>query len=140
MDYTISFIAFEGQVSYFSSETARQISKVKIRSFLRLYSSIELKKMASLNDTNEADFTSKLLAYKCSVSGGNSNISTDKLSESNAQLSDVHYYIEQGNLFIDSVTGKNDKSRMAERYFVSGVRKHAELSNDLANSFKKMGL
>lgn len=128
--------AFRGQVANFSSETGRQISKVKIRSFLRLYSSIETKKMASLNDTSEDEFVSKLLAYKCRVSGRNSSISCEG-DDLVVPQSDVHYYIDEGNLIIDSVTGKNDKSRMAERYFISGVRKHAEICNELKVSFAK---
>lgn len=129
--------AVRSQVALFSSETLRQISLVKLRSFLRLYSSIDVGKMASLNDTKEAEFTSKLLSYK----SRSKLIAEDAVDESCGSgvvpQSDVHCYIELGNLIIDSVTGKNDKSRSAERYFISGVRKHAEICNDLSKSFAK---
>jgi hypothetical protein len=52
----------------------------------------------------------------------------------------LHYFIENGHLIIDSLTGKSDKSRASERYFTSGVRKHADICGDLKKTFDKYGL
>ena len=60
-------------------------------------------------------------------------------SAGTAASGDVHYFIENGDLIIEGAAGR-DKERAAERYFISGVRKHAEIAADLAKSFAKHGL
>ena len=125
--------AFKGQIALFSNEVSRQVSKVKIRSFLRLYSSIRVKKMATLNDSTDEEFSGKLLAHKCRVIGLHS-LSSEGIDPAKLPQSDVHYYIQCGNLMIESGSGKNEKSRATERYFTSGVRKHSELMNSVVIS------
>lgn len=126
--------AFKGQIAVFANEISRQVSKVKIRSFLRLYSSIEVTKMAALNDSSEKEFTGKLLAHKCRVGGQNSLVS-EGIDPIEVPQSDIHYYVQRGNLLIESSSGKNDRTRASERYFTSGVRKHSELMNSVVSCF-----
>ena len=106
---------------------------MKIRSFLRLYSSIRVKKMATLNDSTDEEFSGKLLAHKCRVIGLHS-LSSEGIDPAKLPQSDVHYYIQCGNLMIESGSGKNEKRRATERYFTSGVRKHSELMNSVVIS------
>merc|ERR1711871_170871 len=118
--------AFKGQIALFANEVSRQVSNVKIRSFIRLYSSIKTIKMAALNDSSVEEFIGKLAAHKCRIGGQSSHLS-EGIEYWKVNQSDIHYYIQRGNLLIESINEKTDRNRNLKRYFTSGVRKHSEL-------------
>ena len=41
------------------------------------------------------------------------------------------FYIEGGAVHMEQSTSISDKSRAAERYFIAGIRKNAEIAADL---------
>jgi translation initiation factor 3 subunit L len=133
----VNFILIQHAV--FSRDTAQQITLSKLRSYLRLYSSIEVGKMAGLNDIDEKEFTSRLLSYKSRVLSRQAT-SVGMPASNDERKSDLHYFIENGHLIVDSLTGKSDKTRAAERFFISGVRKHSDIRSDLQKVFEKHGL
>ena len=138
------------QVSVLSNQISRQVSLVKLRSILKLYSSIPIKKLATLNDSSEEGLRSGIIAYK-------KNLLSSKLSSVSGYLdcnveiqdviqligtnsSDIHFFIDGDDLIIDFTASGGGKARGIERYLLSGVRKHAEICGDLKNSFEKFGL
>ena len=137
------------QVSVLSNQISRQVSLVKLRSILKLYSSIPIKKLATLNDSSEEGLRSGIIAYKknllssklSSVSGNDSNVEIQDVIQSiGTNSSDIHFFIDGDDLIIDFTASGGGKARGIERYLLSGVRKHAEICGDLKNSFEKIGL
>ena len=139
------------QVSVLSNQISRQVSLVKLRSILKLYSSIPIKKLATLNDSSEEGLRSGIIAYKknllssklSSLSAVDSNIEIQDVIQSvGTNSSDIHFFIDGDDLIIDFTAsgGGGGKSRGIERYLLSGVRKHAEICGDLKTSFEKYGL
>jgi hypothetical protein len=137
------------QVSVLSNQISRQVSLVKLRSILKLYSSIPIKKLATLNDSTEEGLRSGIIAYKknllssklSSVSGNDSNVEIQDVIQSiGTNSSDIHFFIDGDDLIIDFTASGGGKARGIERYLLSGVRKHAEICGDLKNSFEKFGL
>jgi translation initiation factor 3 subunit L len=108
--------AYDNQVSVFKGEIRQHVAVLRLRSYLRLYASIDLAKLARFSDMTESDLVSLVLNYK------------HKLKESTFG---VDYFVQDDLLIIDTVPTKVDKSKAAERYFVAGVRKHSDILTDL---------
>jgi translation initiation factor 3 subunit L len=51
-------------VSVFMSEVRQHAALLKLRSYMRLYSAVQVDKLARLNDSTEAELLSQLVAYK----------------------------------------------------------------------------
>lgn len=129
------------QVAVFVSEALQQARLLKLRSYTRMYSSIELAKLARFNESSEAEFVSQLVAYKHrSMQSRRTTTCGETVDAAGAQTSESLYYIDAGALLIEAAPGGLDKSRAAERYFVAGIRKHAEITADLKRSAAKCGL
>ena len=56
--------AFGNQVSVFAAECMQQIAVLKIRSYMRLYASIDISKLARFADVSEAVFISQLISFR----------------------------------------------------------------------------
>ncbi len=129
--------AFNHQVSVFTTEVQQQVAFLKLRSFLGLYASIDISKLARFNDISEADlicqlvsFKNKAIQYRASSSSG-AKAATGSSGGQRVNITDVHYFIEDGVLVIDSASAKADNNKTHERYFIAGVRKHAEIMSQL---------
>lgn len=135
--------AWNAQVTIFMTEISQQVSLFKLKSYLRLYSSIQLEKMAGFNDITTDELMEQLMAsvHKSYQVIGSSTDFIGTNSESNAMpvyVADVKYYIENGNLVI-SEDRKSDRVA-SEKFFVSGIRKNAEITSDMIQVFNKFGL
>jgi len=108
--------AFNNQVSVFVREVRQHVAVLRLRSYLKLYASIDLAKLARFSDMSESDLVSLVLSYK------------HKLQESSTG---VDYFVQDESLVIDTVPSKVEKNTAAERYFTAGVRKHAEIYSGL---------
>lgn len=129
--------AFNTQVGVFKEEVYQHFSVLKIRSYLRLYASIDISKLARFNEVSEAAFLSQLLSFKHkSMQVQTGSDGTDE----RVSVSDVGYYINGNDLVIDPSTSKSDKSLNIERHFASGIRKHAEIKANLTRHFARFGL
>ena len=133
--------AWRAQVSIFKTEIQQQVIQCKLRSYLRLYSSIELERMAGFNDITVDELIEKLMASKHKsrqvVLGSCSSDTTSDTTQA-VSVSDVNYYIDNGNLVI--VEDKKSNRVAVEKFFVAGIRKNTEITADLMKVFKKYGL
>lgn len=138
--------AFGNQVSVFAAEVMQQIAVLKIRSYMRLYASIDISKLARFADVSEPVFISQLISFRHkSMEIQNAPVGEDAVSrrtrgDARTSTSDVHYHIQDDALVIDTSAHKSDKSRAVERFFAAGVRKHAEIVSDLNRAFKRAGV
>jgi hypothetical protein len=51
-------------VSVFAAEAMQQVSVLKIRSYMRLYASIDISKLARFADVSEPAFISQLISFR----------------------------------------------------------------------------
>jgi translation initiation factor 3 subunit L len=134
--------AWNAQVSIFVTEIRQQVNLCKLRSYLRLYSAIELEKMAGFNDITTDELIEKLLASKHKsrevIHGTCSSDVNPSSSPQSVSVADVNYYIENGNLVI--VEDRKNNRITTEKFFVAGIRKNAEITTDILNVFNKYGL
>lgn len=138
--------AWKAQVAIFMSEIQQQVDLFTLRSYLKLYSSIEIEKMASFNDLTQEELIEKLLASKhksCEVILGSCS-SDSAINSGNTPVascvSDVHYHIEDSNLVIGSGEGSKSNRLASEKFFMAGIRKNAEITADMLRVFKKYGI
>jgi len=132
--------AFRAQVQNLSSQLEQQLALVNLRTYLRLYSSINIEKLASLYDSTSEEFTAKLISFKHRVSGSQLTTSDDIDIIDNNQLnskSDMKFFINEQLLNIDSSTSKQGKGREIERFFLSSVRKNSQIRSDVARVIDK---
>jgi translation initiation factor 3 subunit L len=138
--------AWKAQVAIFMAEIQQQVSLFKLRSYLRLYSSIELEKMAGFNDITPDELIEQLLAAKHksrevimgSCSSDTAVVSADGEPPAAVVVSDVNFHIEDGNLVIGE--GRKSNRVATEKFFMAGIRKNADITADMLRVFKKYGI
>ena len=108
--------AYANQVAVFIKEVRQHVAVLRLRSYLRLYASIDMAKLARFSDMKESELISLVLNYKHKLK--NSSFGVD-------------YFVQDESLVIDTVPSKIEKSKAAERYFAAGVRKHSDILRDL---------
>eukprot|EP01032_Pedospumella_encystans_P014650 gene14650-16807_t len=116
----------------FLTEVEQNQAFFKLKSFLGMYASIELDKLARFNDIAEADLVCQLVSAK--------NKGVQQHASSSSQRGDVHYFVDAGAVIIDSSSAKSELNKAQERFFVAGVRKHAEIAAQINKAFAAVGL
>ncbi len=129
-DYNMD--AFDTQVNVFMTEVLQCLSVRKIRSYLKLYTSIDISKLARFNELSEDALVAQLLSYK------HKNI--EVVNDVATSISDVQYHFSGSNLVIESTNNKKDRLLDVERHFNSGIRKNQELQNTLTKYFSHFNL
>jgi len=137
--------AWKSQVNIFVTEIQQQVALFKLRSYLRLYSSIELEKLASFNDISQAELVEQLVASRhkslevilgpCSSEASQTS---DGTVPAPVMVSDVNYFIEDGKLVIGE--GRKGNREATEKFFMGGIRKNAEITGDMQRVFAKYGI
>jgi len=123
--------AYKLQVKHFMNEMANQQTMRKLRSYMKLYTSISLEKLGRL--VMEEDFISLLLSYKHKMrqiesstnssgsggkpSSGSGDESAASTSESVGTVMDIHYFINDGIIHVDEA----EKLHRFENYFMSQI-------------------
>lgn len=127
-DYTapptnLVYEAFKNQVACFSREVQQHVGGIKLRSYLKLYASIDLAKLAAFSDVSEEELIGQVLSFKLKLFHEQKNAT----SSGTERPADVNYYVKNSSLFIDTVSAQQEKKSEAERFFFSGVRKNKTL-------------
>lgn len=115
------------------TEVEQHQTFMKLKSFLGLYATIDVAKLARFNDTAEADLICQLLCHKnkaVQLRPSATGSSTVRVS-----TSDVHFFVDNGAIIIDSASSKSETNKAHERFFVAGVRKHAEIAVQVVKAF-----
>lgn len=135
-DYSVAVNSKQEVINHiftsFLAEVEQHQAFFKLKSFLGLYATIELDKLARFNDIVEADLVCQLVSAK--------NKSVQQRNGSSSQRGDVHYFVDAGAVIIDSSSAKAELAKAQERFFVAGVRKHAEIAAQINKSFAAVGL
>ncbi len=139
--------AFSAQVQIFVEEAAQQLSVLKLRTYLRLYSSIDLAKLSRFMDCSEEELQCKLTSYN-ELQGGQSHLDarSSDLDINNSlpptSVSDISFVVNGNDLHVQlSSSFKSDgNGRDVNSFFISGTKKNIECASDLNRIFKDHGV
>lgn len=114
--------AYKLQVNHFMNEMANQQTMMKLRSYMKLYTSISVEKLGRL--VSEEDFVSLLLSYKqktrqleCADGG----------TEIYGTVMDIHYFIKDGIVHVDEA----EKQNRFENYFISQITQSSDIMKNV---------
>jgi translation initiation factor 3 subunit L len=112
--------AYKLQVRQFMQELSSQHAFRKMRSYMKLYTSIGITKLAAFNDMNQEEFLPCLLSYKHKMR---------QLEEDGKMRSalDIHYYLVKDMVHVDEA----EKPRRFENFFVTHIRQNGEIMKDV---------
>jgi len=125
--------AYKHQVKHFMNEMAAQPSFHKLRSYMKLYTSISVSKLAAFNDVpQEQEFLPLLLSYKHKMrqmeqSSSAEGSSSRLLDGSLGTAMDIHYYINNDMVHVDEA----EKQRTFENYFLTQIHQNEEVRKDV---------
>lgn len=133
------------QIALFVSEVQHQVSLLRLRSYMRLYTSISLDKLARFNDISVAELISQLMSFKHKTMQEQSGqLGGGTGGGTRSSTSDVQFHIQDGVLFVDAASAlssaQSDKGREVGRHFISGIRKHSEITEDISRIFARHGM
>lgn len=129
--------AYRLQIKQFVLEMNQQKSLRKLRSYMKLYTSIGVSKLAGFNDTKEEEFLARLVCFKHKMrqsevvedSSGNTNKknSTEGQKEHIDSALDIHYYVVGDMVHVDEA----EKQRRFENFFMKGIQMNSEIIKDV---------
>jgi translation initiation factor 3 subunit L len=131
-----SFEAFRLQTRLFNEEVAQHKNVSRIRSYLKLYTSIDLEKLAKFNDMTADEFRTELVAIKHKSNNGGAAAATvggagagpeDADAPATVASLDVHYYVEGDMIHID----EPEKEQRHEAYFIGQIAKIGDVVADI---------
>ena len=129
---------FSNQVSSFTKDAGQLLTILKIRSYLRVYKSIELSKVAQMTSISEEEIKNQLQALQ--QRSTQYVPSTDGISApTRVSTTDIQFTLHENILMIEEDIS-NSKNDSAERFFKSSIRKHVDIMNDLNRCFRQYGL
>lgn len=135
-DYTVNVNVhnevLHQQSKLFVDEVMQYIPFLKLRSFLTLYASIDISKLARFMEMTDIELINVLLSYKKKYQLGLSKATTTTTvggGNSNNLHRDLNFTMDGGVLIVES-SNKVDTSAY-DRYFLSGVKKHREVIQQL---------
>jgi len=129
--------AYNLQVKQFMNEMREQSALRKSRSYVKLYTSIKVEKLAAFNDTDEQEFVTRLLCYKHKMRQLECGIVEEKEDEDGASANgpldgtiksclDIHYYIKGDMVHVSN----EQKTGGFETFFLKGIKQNEEIVKD----------
>ena len=120
--------AYKLQVQHFMNEMASQACLRKMRSYMSLYTSIEVEKLASFNDMKVEEFQPWLTCFKHKMrqlernsgSGGEDTMGT---------ALDIHYNVVGDVVHVDEA----EKTRRFETFFMKQIKTNDDILRQLEN-------
>lgn len=129
LDVTVGTALHRQQVAMFNGQMQPVTAAKNLRSFLKLYSSLPVSKLAAFHDKSVAEFLPVLLSYKARMQQLVRNEETDSYSTGSYKSSlDIHYYLENDTVLIDEA----ELQRRYETYFCKQIAQVCEIGNDAA--------
>lgn len=110
------------QVNHFMNEMSNQQTMMKLRSYMKLYTSISVEKLGRL--VSEEDFESLLLSYKRKT---RQLECADDKSEVYGNVMDIHYFVKDGVIHVDEA----EKQNRFENYFMSQISQSTDILKDV---------
>lgn len=125
--------AYKLQIAHFMNEMSNQQTMMKLRSYMKLYTSISIEKLGRL--VMEEEFTSLLLSYKqkmrqleCHVDADASPSPSSSPADGHfGTVMDIHYYIKDDVIHVDEA----EKQKRFENFFMSQISMSSDIIKDV---------
>jgi translation initiation factor 3 subunit L len=115
------------QVALFNKSMEPVVPGKNLRSFLKLYTSLPVSKLATFHDKSETDSLPLLLSYKARMRQMERNSESDSYSAGTYKSAlDIHYYVENDTVLIDEA----ELQRRFETYFCNQIAQVCEIRQD----------
>jgi translation initiation factor 3 subunit L len=111
------------QVRQFHQLMSAQKHSHKLRSYLRLYTSIETQKLAAFYDTSDDDLRSLVISLK-------HQMRQKEVEGDYKEALDIHYHLNGNMIHVDDA----EKQRRFEDYFIKEIRHSLEIQKTLAQT------
>lgn len=118
---------YRQQVATFLKEMESQPACKKMRSYLKLYSSLPVEKLAKFYDLDTEDFLPVLLSFKTRMRQLERSEGDNYIEGSWKTALDIHFYLEGDKVHIDEA----EKQRRFENYFVTQIAQNADIRLDV---------
>lgn len=118
---------YRQQVDLFLKEMEPYPAGRKLRSYLKLYTSMQVEKLAKFHDLSKDDFIPLLLAYKLRLRQKERSEGDSWCDGKWKTALDIHYYLEQDSCFVDEA----EQRRRFENYFVAQITQSFEIRQDV---------
>lgn len=132
--------AVSARVRAFSQEVGQQTGFIKLRSYLKLYSSIETDKLAGFNDISADELRSLLVAFKYksyqvqSIANGRG---TTAEADERVVSCDINVHVRDNAVVVDNADSNSSRRDTAvTRFFVSSIKKHGEINKRVDKIFR----
>jgi translation initiation factor 3 subunit L len=130
--------SFARQVNVFMNEVRQNLSLVRLRSHLKLYSTIEVGKLARFNDVSEDEIVSKIFACRHKSMQVQGSHGRGESSSRPTLASDVKYHLQDDALIVN-YTSKKDVPLVIDNLFLSGIRKNLDCAIETNRIFREHG-
>lgn len=125
--------AYKLQVQHFMNEMAAHASLRRMRSYMSLYTSIEVQQLASFNDMSVEQFEPWLACFKHKMrqlergaaAGGAADSAGDKVGTA----MDIHYNVAGNVVHVDEA----EKTRRFETFFMKQIQNYDDILRQLEN-------
>lgn len=132
--------AYKLQVQHFMSEMAAHATLRKMRSYMSLYTSIEVEKLASFNDMTVEEFGPWLTCFKHKmrqlergvVGAAEKGVIQGGVSSEMDRIGtalDIHYYVSGNVVHVDEA----EKTRRFETFFMKQIKNNDDILRQLDN-------
>lgn len=121
--------AYKLQVEQFLKEMDQQRTLGKLRSYMKLYTSIKVDKLAAFNDAEEEEFLARMLCCKHKMRQLETTNEGDPLTGDVGTALDIHYYITGDMVHV----GAEEKIRRFENFFIKGIKGTDDILRDLVS-------
>ena len=118
---------YRQQVDLFLKEMESQTLGKKLRSYLKLYTSLPVEKLAKFHDLSSDEFMPLLLSYKLRMRQKERSEGDSWVEGKWKTALDIHYYIEQDTVFVDEA----EIRRQFENFFVAQIAQSLEIQQDV---------
>jgi len=133
--------AFNAQVQAIVAEVSQTLPLLKLKSYLKLYSKIEISKLSRFMEVSEEEMSGLLTSYsnRLKRSNGGSYFDGKGAFEEERASGEVSFHIEGSTLVIDQVANTEGIAK-TQAFFKNGIKKSVECRKDLNRIFSLYGV
>jgi translation initiation factor 3 subunit L len=118
--------AYKHQVHLLEQELSCQSTFRQLRTYLKLYTSLDVSKLVSFGNDQVTLASMKLVQRQLEISEGN-NTNGEGGDDVLKSAMDIHYYIQEDTILIDEA----EKQRRFENYFLGAVEQSFDIRKDV---------
>jgi translation initiation factor 3 subunit L len=131
--------AHNNRINVFLGEIQQHLDCLKLRSYLKLYASIDMERLASFNNISVVDLYEQLMCLRkktehstlLTTNDGDNIVSVQ--SDKTVATTDIEFYIHQNVLVIDSLPSDISRKSQMKDFFVKGLHRNVESVKDVTS-------